>query len=236
MYPDDVSQHRIRAFFAVNFCERRRRMQSVRLGRRATLGFLSLAALAPAVAFHADADQSVIEPIQHLNDALLQIMHKGRSTSFNERYQMLAPVVEQTFDLQAVLKESVGPTWSTLGGDQQAALMEAFRRYTIASYVNSFDMYSGQRFEVSPSTRSLPNGEQIVDTHIIPASGTGHALDYVMRKVGNGWRVVDVLADGAVSRVAVQRSDFRRLLRQGGPTALAETLKNKSADLGGGTA
>ena len=89
---------------------------------------------------------------------------------------------------------------------------------------------------MNPSPRSLPNGEQIVDTHITPVSGIGHALDYVMRKVGAQWRIVDVLADGAVSRVAVQRSDFRRLLRQGGPTALAETLKNKSADLAEGTA
>ncbi|HET6606310.1 MAG TPA: ABC transporter substrate-binding protein [Rhodopila sp.] len=211
-------------------------MQSVKMGRRAAFGLVLLAGFSSALAFPAHADQSVTEPIKQLNDALLQIMHKGRSTPFNERYQMLAPVVEQTFDLQAVLQESVGPTWPTLSADQQAALMAAFRRYTIASYVNSFDTFSGQRFDVNPSSRSLPNGEQIVDTHITPVSGIGHALDYVMRKVGAQWRIVDVLADGAVSRVAVQRSDFRRLLRQGGPTALAETLKNKSADLAEGTA
>jgi phospholipid transport system substrate-binding protein len=45
---------------------------------------------------------------------------------------------------------------------------------------------------------------------------------------------VDVLADGAISRVAVQRSDFRRLLTRGGAPALAESLRMKSADLAGG--
>jgi phospholipid transport system substrate-binding protein len=42
---------------------------------------------------------------------------------------------------------------------------------------------------------------------------------------------VDVLADGAISRVAIQRSDFRRLLSRGGAPVLAASLTNKSQDL-----
>jgi phospholipid transport system substrate-binding protein len=51
---------------------------------------------------------------------------------------------------------------------------------------------------------------------------------------GGAWQVVDVLADGSISRVAVQRSDFRHLLARGGPQALAESLRNKSANLSEG--
>jgi phospholipid transport system substrate-binding protein len=231
MYLDDFTQPCFRTLSAVNFVKGDKQMQSVKLGRRATLGLALLAGLGPVMALPVQADQSVIEPIQRLNDALVQIMRQGRSAPFNNRFQMLAPVIDQTFDVQAVLEESVGPTWPTLPADQQAALTDAFRRYTIASYVNSFDTFSGQRFDVNPSPRSLPNGEQIVDTKITSRSGTSHALDYVMRKVDGDWRVVDVLADGSISRVAVQRSDFRRLLSRGGPSALVESLKNKSANL-----
>jgi len=73
-----------------------------------------------------------------------------------------------------------------------------------------------------------------VHTRIAPRSGDGHALDYVMRNTDSGWRVVDVLADGAVSRVAVLRSDFRRRLSRGGAPALAESLATKSLDLSDG--
>ncbi|MBN8908646.1 MAG: ABC transporter substrate-binding protein, partial [Rhodospirillales bacterium] len=71
----------------------------------------------------------------------------------------------------------------------------------------------------------------IVRTQIIPTSGDGHELDYVMRNGPAGWRIVDVLADGAVSRVAVQRSDFRALLRQGGAEALQRSLDSKADGL-----
>ena len=55
-----------------------------------------------------------------------------------------------------------------------------------------------------------------------------------MRQDPSGWRAVDVLAEGAISRVAVQRSDFRRLLMQGGGAALLASLQRKANDLAHG--
>jgi phospholipid transport system substrate-binding protein len=55
-----------------------------------------------------------------------------------------------------------------------------------------------------------------------------------MRQEGSSWKAVDVLADGSISRVAVQRSDFRRLISRGGAQALIDSLNQKIADLSGG--
>jgi len=75
-----------------------------------------------------------------------------------------------------------------------------------------------------------------VTTEIVSVSGTRHELDYVMRQGGSGaWHAVDVLADGSVSQVAVERSDFRRLLNRGGAQALADSLSRKSDDLSDGS-
>ena len=56
-----------------------------------------------------------------------------------------------------------------------------------------------------------------------------------MEQTPSGWKVVDVLAAGSISRVAVQRSDFRHLLSNGGGDALLASLRRKTADLSGGT-
>jgi phospholipid transport system substrate-binding protein len=62
-------------------------------------------------------------------------MRTGDQAAFDSRFRMLAPVVDQTFDLRAVLAASVGSNWAGVSPDQQGRLLDAFRRYTIASYV-----------------------------------------------------------------------------------------------------
>jgi phospholipid transport system substrate-binding protein len=201
------------------------------LTRRAALLAGSTAWANPA---RAHAEPAAIAPIRQLNDGLLRIMQAGPGVPFATRFDMLAPVIDQVFDLDAVLRASVGLAWDSLPPNQQDQLRPVFRRYTIVSYVNSFNSFDGQRFTVQPLTRPSGKDEQIVSTRIVPPSGDGHELDYVMRNTPNGWRAVDVLAEGSISRVAVQRSDFRHLLSRGGAQALTSSLASKAVDLSDG--
>jgi phospholipid transport system substrate-binding protein len=208
------------------------------LGRRDLLSFAAVAVVVatswrPAAAA-ASGDTGAAAPIQQLDAALLAAMKAGRSTPFAQRFSALAPVIDQTFDLDAVLAASVGLGWSAVPNDQQAQLLATFRRYTVASYAANFDSYSGQTFQVSPAVRSVGNGEIVVQTKIIAADGSSNQLDYVLRNGRSGWKAVDVLADGSISRVAVQRSDFRRVLATGGAPALTVALQRKVANLSDG--
>ncbi|WP_158930746.1 ABC transporter substrate-binding protein [Acidisphaera sp. S103] len=209
-------------------------MHMLRYRRRGLFAATAAALLCSALPVRAADDQAAIAPIQQLIGGLEQVMKAGMGASFSQRFAMLAPIVDRTFDLTAILRESVGAPWASLPPNQQAMLADAFRRYTVATYVNSFDSSDGTRFEVKPETRAVGN-QQVVQTKIIPKSGDSHELDYVMRDGGSGWRAVDILADGSISRVAVQRSDFRRLLARGGAEALVASLKSKSADLSDGS-
>ncbi len=73
-------------------------------------------------------------------------------------------------------------------------------------------------------------------TQIVSVSGEPVEIDYVMRQTPAGWKAVDVLTDGAISRVAVQRSDFTALLQRGGVLALEHGLEHKVATLSNGSA
>jgi phospholipid transport system substrate-binding protein len=206
--------------------------------RRALLGLAATASAAavpwlPAVAQIAGASDATA-PVQRLDDALLAAMKSGRTSSFAQRFAALAPVIEQTIDLDDVLALSVGLEWSTLPDDQKPPLRAAFLRYTVASYAANFDGYSGQTFQLSPTVRSLGNGDVIVRTKIVAADGSVRKLDYRMRNGPTGWKAVDVLEDGSISRVAVQRSDFRDLLGTGGVPALMAALRQKVVTLSGG--
>ncbi len=192
----------------------------------ALLGTLLLATSAHA------ADSAAAAPVAALDDGLLQIMHDGKATPFAQRYATLSPIVQNTFDLDTILQTSVGPRWRTFTPEQQQELEAQFLRFTVASYVSNFSSFSGERFEIDPETRSV-GAEQVVATHITPKQGDPARIDYVMRQGAAGWRAVDVLLDGSISRVAVQRSDFRGMLESGGPMALLASLRKKVTDLSG---
>jgi phospholipid transport system substrate-binding protein len=172
-------------------------------------------------------------PVEQFHAGLIEIMKAGKTAPFRQRYDKIAPVIGRTFDLDVIVRQVVGPRWAALPPDQQAALGDAFRRYTIASYVSNFDGYSGERFEVLPGVAAVGN-DRVVKTQIVTASGQAHVLAYVMRQSGAGWRVVDVLAEGSVSRVAAQRSEIRSVLSDGGGSGLLVSLHRKTAELSGG--
>lgn len=167
--------------------------------------------------------------------SLEKVMRAGATSPFKARYDMLAPAVDQAFDLATIMAVSVGARWASLDAGVRAGLSDMFRVYSIASYVANFDHFDGERFEVSGETRTIGT-DQVLQTRIVPKTGTGGIrLDYLMRQGEQGWRAVDVLADGTISRVAVQRSDFRAILgRDANTAALLDSLRRKVADLSGG--
>lgn len=175
----------------------------------------------------------VTEPVEQLHAGLIAIMKAGKSVSFRQRYDMIAPIVIRTFDLDKILRQAIGPRWASLPIDQQAALGDAFGRFTIASYVANFTNWDGERFEILPGVKVV-GSDRMVETRISTASGKVHALDYLMRQVDGGWKVVDVLAEGSISRVAAQRSEMRSVLADGGGAGLLVSLRQKTAALSGG--
>jgi phospholipid transport system substrate-binding protein len=204
--------------------------------RQSLLGFVLIAGapLCPRVlADTAPADATAV--IKHFNEALLTAMKTGEQSDFSHRFQALAPEVDQTFDLPVVLAVSVGPAgWASFSPSQQSRLLDAFRRYTVASYLANFNRYASQSFTVSSDTRSLGSGRVLVQSRIVPIRGDATEFDYVMSQTPAGWRVVDVLVAGSISRVAVQRSDFRHILSNGGDDALLVSLRRKTYELSGG--
>ncbi len=209
-------------------------MTAIVLARRALLRTAGFALLCGSAGMSGAEAQTAgpTGPIEQLYQALLTVMRQGKATPFSQRAAELTPAVESAFDLPAVLRVSIGPAWASLKPDEQRRLLDTFRQYTVATYVEGFDSYNGQRLVVSPQTRSLSGGAQVVHTQIVPRSGETHTIDYVMRRTpGGAWKATDVLADGTISRVAVQRSDFSAMLARGGAAALDASLQRKTAAL-----
>jgi phospholipid transport system substrate-binding protein len=190
-------------------------------------------ALAFALALgHAAVASEMTAPIEQLDTGLLQVMKAGKKAPFQQRYDVLAPLVARAVDLDAILEAGVGPGWASLPPGQQAALKTAFQRFSVATYVANFDDYGGERFDLAPGA----GGDPVVRVRIVPGKSGDetHTLAYAMRQTPSGWKAVDVKADGSISQVVAQQEEIRSLVRSGGAAGLLARLQQKTAELSGG--
>ena len=64
--------------------------------------------------------------IEQFYAALIDTMKNGRELGIQGRYRQLAPVAEDTFDLEAMTRLTVGPAWSTMSEPDHKAVTDAF--------------------------------------------------------------------------------------------------------------
>jgi phospholipid transport system substrate-binding protein len=190
---------------------------------------LGLAALIQAPALGASSDPAA-SSITSLYGSLLDTMKQAKQLGVKGRFQKLSPVLAKTYDLNAMSRIAVGPSWSTLTPEQQAGITSAFTRMTVATYASRFDGFSGEQFQIL-ETVDRPNGDKIVKTQIIKSDGGAVPLNYLMRKSGSDWKIVDIYLDGTISELANRRAEFGVILKSGGPDALVSSLTKQGDKL-----
>jgi phospholipid transport system substrate-binding protein len=159
---------------------------------------------------------------------LLGNMREGRVLGESGRLARLAPVVDRSFDIPAMTRLAIGPSWASLTPAQQQQLIAAFSHYVAATYADQFDTYSGEQLQV---TGERPLGaDLVVETKIVKSKGDVTRLDYLLRQDQGGRRISDVYLDGSISQLAVHRSEFHSILRREGVDGLVIAL-NRKVDL-----
>ena len=172
------------------------------------------------------------DTVKGLYDALLNTMKNGRILGQSGRFAQLDPVIRRSFDIASMARLSVGSSWSSLTDAQRQQMTESYGRYISAIYADRFDGYAGQRFEVM-AEQPAPAGV-MVKSQIIKANGEPVKVDYLMRCSSDSWLISDIYVDGAISEVALRRSEFAGILRNEGIDGLIAAL-NRRADLLTGT-
>lgn len=159
--------------------------------------------------------------------ALLAVMRDAGRLGMRGRFERLAAAMGQAFDLPAMTRISIGPPWTGFSPAEQAALTEAFARWSVATYAARFDGFSGESFATQGS-QALPNGDTLVRTTLNRTGGQEPVvLSYLVR---NG-RIVDIYLTGTISELASRRAEFAGLIREGGAGRLAAELNARTGRL-----
>jgi phospholipid transport system substrate-binding protein len=201
------------------------------LSRRFILLAAGALSISPAAFAVADGDVGPVDTVRGFDDALLQAMKNGRRLGFAGRRDIVAPAMRRAFDLALMTRLMTGLQWQSLSADDQAKLVAAFGDFSVASYANHFDDYSGESFEVDPQPVDQGNGDMVVKTRLLQPKDDAVQLNYLLRKSDQGWKIIDVYLSGTISELASRRSEFSSVMRRGGVTALIDQLHQKTAQL-----
>jgi phospholipid transport system substrate-binding protein len=181
------------------------------------------------ISSHARAATGPEDTVRGFYATLLDTMRRAPELGEKGRYDELAPVIRRSFDLPAMARLAVGPSWASFTQQQQQRVTDAFARYTIATYADRFNGYSGEKLEVT-GQQTGPYGT-LVDSQIVQSDGTPVHINYLMRRNADSWQITDVYLTGTISQLASLRSQFSAVLAREGVDGLVATLNRKAETL-----
>ena len=163
--------------------------------------------------------------VSSLCDGVLEAVKQSKSAGVQARAHRMQPAIEQSFDLEAMARLTIGEAWTQMSPADRTSVVAALGRFTAARYAQEFD---GERCVVDPSVVNR-GPDKLVKSQVV-GGGDSASVNYRLRESGGGWKVIDVFYNG-VSQLAVQRADFAQVVRTGGATGLVAKLNALAANM-----
>ena len=174
-----------------------------------------------------DAARTVVE---QFHTTLVNVMKDANKLGFEGRYKLLEPAVMETFNIPFMAEITSGIYWNRSSEEQRAKFTKAFAGMSTATYAARFKNYAGEAFDVQ-SAQEEGRSSIVVQTEIVDSDGGHTKLNYLLRNFAGAWQVVDIYFNGSISELAVRKSDYSNILKNGGMDALTAALNAKIAEM-----
>lgn len=173
------------------------------------------------------AEGDVENVVARLHSALIDVAATAPAPGLEQRIEVLGPVIRQTHDLATMGRLTVRRYSRGWSEEQRTTFLDAFESLSVATYASRFSGISADTFELIDS-QVLGDRQAEVRALIRRPAAEDVSMDYLLRDDGEGWRIVNVLADG-VSELSLMGSEFFGVLEDGGFAALIDELESRVA-------
>ncbi|XYD08617.1 ABC transporter substrate-binding protein [Methylobacterium sp. NMS12] len=194
----------------------------MRLTRRLAAALIAapvaLTLLVPAPSWA--ADDPAVQTVRDLYAAFSAALKDGPGP-LPARVEAVGPALDKAFDFPAMTRVAVGSKWSSFTPEQQAAVIDAFKRSLTVTYANRLARAAGGKFDVTPKVEER-GAQRVVPTRVTAADGDDSAVDFVVNADN---RIQDVLLNGDVSEIAAQRNALSAPLKSGGADGVVKFLR-----------
>ncbi len=167
---------------------------------------------------------------RNTTNEVLRIVRQDKDLKNGNTRKILALVEEKilpNFDFRKMTQLAVGKNWSKATPEQQQELVEQFKTMLVRTYSASLTSVSDYKIEFTPLKMSPGDDDVTVNTVVSKLGAPPIPIDYRMEKLGEGWKVFDVMVDN-VSMVTVYRNTFNSEVRKGGIEGLVASLARRN--------
>jgi len=191
-----------------------------------------LAIIAMCAPFAAAAQEAPDALVKRVTDEVLAIIKADKDLQAGNTQKVVSLAEQKVlphFDFTRMTRLAVGKNWQQANDAQKESLTKEFRTMLVRTYSTSLSAYRNQAIEVKPLKMAAGDKEVTVRTQVVQQGGPPIPIDYAMEKADSGWKVYDVVIDGA-SLVTTYRGSFNDQIQKGGIDGLVKTLadRNKS--------
>lgn len=148
----------------------------------------------------------------------------GRSSKV---YALVETKILPHFDFERMAKLAVARNWNIATPEQQKSLVNEFRSLLVRTYAASISSVAEYKIDFKPLRMAGGDTDVIINSEVSKPGAPPITIDYRMEKMGEDWKVYDVMVDG-VSLVTVYRNNFNSEVRKGGIDGLLQALTRRN--------
>ena len=168
------------------------------------------------------------EQIKATVDKALVVLRDPRfkpADKVKERREQLKNILFARFDFTEMAKRSLGAAWRRRTPQEQAEFVRLFTEVLEKSYAGIIESYSVDKIDYLDERIDADYAD--VHSKILASDGREYTINYKARRVGDQWKVYDVVAEN-ISLVNNYRSQFTRVISKDSYEELVRRLKDKS--------
>ncbi len=163
------------------------------------------------------------------------VVFKDKQISATDREQKLRGIAESHFDFREMAKSAIGYHWKTLTPAQQSEFVPLFTTFIEDAFLSRIESYSVEKvnqqlqssmIQFIKQTTDGPEYAQVYSTVVLQDRKDPIAVNYMMRRDGNEWKIYDITLD-AISVIANYRNQFNRVLNNDGYEKLVSIIRQK---------
>lgn len=154
--------------------------------------------------------------------AMAQLSEPGLTDA--EQKLRFRRLLGEAFDLPAIGRFVLGRYWRRADANQRSDFLDAFEDMMLHRFLPLFSHLSGERFDIGPSRPYKNNPDFVnVESKLRRETGEPIRVNWRVRKYGEGYKIVDIIAEG-VSIAVTLRSEYVSVLKRNGGDVDALTL------------